>query len=116
MPTKLRTRCRHVGCPALTDHKTGYCDAHRAAADLRRGSSRDRGYTYRWEQARIQFLREHPLCAECERNGKVTAATVVDHIKDHKGNHDLFWNVNNWQPLCKHCHDRKTITENRPGR
>ena len=112
MPRKLRTPCRWPMCPGLTDHKTGYCEQHRSAADKRRGSARARGYTYRWEQARILFLREHPLCAECLRNGRVAAATVVDHIVDHKGDHDRFWNQDNWQSLCVECHNRKTMREN----
>ena len=112
MPTKPRRPCRQIGCPELTDHKTGYCDNHRSAADLRRGSARDRGYNYRWEQSRLLFLRSHPLCAECERNGRVTAATVVDHVVDHKGDHDRFWSVDNWQSLCAECHNRKTMREN----
>ena len=37
--------------------------------------------------------------------GLTEAATVVDHIKPHKGDYDLFWDESNWQSLCKHCHD-----------
>jgi 5-methylcytosine-specific restriction protein A len=36
---------------------------------------------------------------------------VVDHIIPHKGDKDLFWDSNNWQPLCKTCHDEKTARE-----
>ena len=39
-------------------------------------------------------------------------ATVVDHIIPHKGDMDIFWDEDNWQPLCKRCHDQKTATEN----
>jgi 5-methylcytosine-specific restriction protein A len=45
------------------------------------------------------------------KQGAYTPATVVDHIKPHKGNAILFWLVSNWQGLCKHCHDVKTATE-----
>lgn len=38
-------------------------------------------------------------------------ATVVDHIVPHCGNQQLFWDTDNWQPLCKKHHDRKTATE-----
>ncbi|WP_232215651.1 HNH endonuclease signature motif containing protein [Paracoccus sp. J55] len=31
-------------------------------------------------------------------------ATVVDHIKPHRGDQALFWNWNNWQALCTGCH------------
>lgn len=70
----------------------------------KRGSTQ-RGYGSRWQRARKIFLSQHPLCVYCERQGKVTAATVVDHIKPHKGDQELFWDTNNWQPLCKQCHD-----------
>jgi 5-methylcytosine-specific restriction enzyme A len=54
------------------------------------------------------FLNRHPLCAECARLGRLITATVVDHVQDHKGDLGLFWSEDNWQSLCKQCHDRKT--------
>lgn len=65
-----------------------------------------RGYGYRWQKARLTFLREHPLCAMCQRRGKVTPSTVVDHIVPHRGDQAKFWDTSNWQALCKPCHDR----------
>ena len=67
-----------------------------------------RGYGGKWQKARLQFLDQNPLCAQCQRDGCVTPATVVDHIVPHRGNQDLFWNRKNWQALCKACHDLKT--------
>ncbi len=74
-------------------------------ADQRRGSARERGYDSRWDKARRTFLTGHPLCVMCERDGRVTPATVVDHITPHRGDHALFWDQANWQPLCKPHHD-----------
>ena len=62
-------------------------------------------YGSRWRRARAAYLAEHPLCALCEAQGRVVAATVVDHIVPHKGDAALFWDVANWQPLCKRHHD-----------
>jgi 5-methylcytosine-specific restriction enzyme A len=62
-------------------------------------------YGYAWQQARAGFLAEHPLCCYCERVGKLTASTIVDHIVPHKGDVGLFWDQANWQALCKRCHD-----------
>lgn len=62
-------------------------------------------YGYRWEQARKAFLARHPLCADHQRLGHVVAATVVDHIKPHRGDPVLFWDQTNWQPLCTPCHN-----------
>lgn len=53
----------------------------------------------------------HPLCVQCAKQGKYVRATVVDHIIPHRGDQKLFWDQNNWQALCKSCHDKKTLTE-----
>lgn len=76
-----------------------------------RQSSTERGYGARWQKARVTFLRHNPLCTECKKIGRLTVATVVDHIEPHKGDQAMFWSVDNWQPLCKACHDRKTARE-----
>jgi len=31
-------------------------------------------------------------------------ATVVDHRIPHRGDKRLFWDRNNWEPLCASCH------------
>jgi 5-methylcytosine-specific restriction protein A len=62
-------------------------------------------YGYRWQQARIRYLRANPLCRYCDRQGRARPATVVDHVTPHRNDLELFWNVSNWQPLCKPCHD-----------
>jgi len=64
-----------------------------------------------WHRLRALQLAEHPLCAVCESAGTMTPATVVDHIKPHRGNADLFFDMDNLQSLCKQCHDRKTMKE-----
>lgn len=58
----------------------------------------------RWRKARSRHLSEHPLCEFCARQGYDTPATVVDHIKEHKGDYNLFWDAGNWQSLCARCH------------
>lgn len=71
-----------------------------------------RGYGYRWQQLRVQQLNREPLCAECERSGRVRSATQVDHIKPkHKGGTD---DPENLQSLCEPCHRRKTGMETSP--
>lgn len=72
-------------------------------------------YGRRWRQYREGFLAAHPLCIMCEKEGKVTAATVVDHIEDHKGNEVLFWDPANHQPLCKPHHDGDKQSETHKG-
>lgn len=78
---------------------------------IQRETATQRGYGGAWQRARLAYLQHHPLCVQCESEGKVTAASVVDHITPHKGDKGLFWDSNNWQALCKPCHSRKTAKE-----
>jgi 5-methylcytosine-specific restriction protein A len=81
--------------------------------DRQRPSAAGRGYDSRWRKVRACYLAEHPLCASCLGDGRLTAATVVDHVIAHGGDRQLFWDRNNWQALCKGCHDRKTGRDGR---
>lgn len=100
------------GCPVLLPMGVPRCAKHEKARHTRdrqrRGSAHQRGYTSRWRAHRARFLAEHPLCAPCERVGRTTPATVVDHIRAHKGDEDLFWDEENHQASCKPCHDART--------
>ena len=112
-PVVVKRPCSWPGCPVLVDR--GRCEMHRRqerkAIDERRGSAHERGYDHRWQRARAAYLREHPLCVHCRKQGRVTAASVVDHIKPHKGNKALFWDQGNWQGLCVKHHNQKTNSE-----
>lgn len=108
MPKKPRRPCRHPGCPNLCDSGV-YCKEHNQySSDRMRGGAAERGYDAEWRVERKRFLREHPLCVECMKTGKLRAATVVDHIIPHRGDKRLFWDRRNWQALCKDCHGYKT--------
>ena len=120
MPERIPTPCRKPGCPATTTERQGYCPQHRRPppsreqrrqSDRKRPNAYRRGYGRDWSKARRLFLQDEPLCRRCAERGLLVAATVVDHITPHKGSAALFWNRDNWQPLCKRCHDRKTVSE-----
>lgn len=106
MPTKPKKPCKHPGCPRLTNER--YCDQHAKLHINDRANAFDRGYNSRWQKASKRFLLKNPFCLECERNRILKPATIVDHIKPHRGDKALFWDESNWQSLCKRCHDRKT--------
>ena len=111
MPKAPLRPCRYPGCPALCAPGQVFCPEHIAlSTDRVRGGADARGYNAKWRKARLAFLRQHPLCAECMKEGRLTPATVVDHIRPHRGDQALFWDMANWQSLCKDCHDRKTGT------
>lgn len=69
----------------------------------------------RWKRTRIAHLRSCPLCVMCKAQGYTTAATVVDHIKAHKGDVDLFFDPDNLQSLCKLHHDSVKQAEEKGG-
>lgn len=58
---------------------------------------------------RAQVLREEPLCRPCDEAGRVTAATIADHItpKAEGGTDDR----SNYQGICHPCHVAKTAAE-----
>ena len=71
-----------------------------------------RGYGRQHRSLREKLLRQEALCRLCQQKTppRVTAATIADHIVSiAKGGavHD----INNLQPLCLECHQRKTIEE-----
>jgi 5-methylcytosine-specific restriction enzyme A len=60
-------------------------------------------------ERRKRWLREHPLCVECEKADRVTAATVPDHIVALvNGGPDT---EDNLQSLCEECHRKKTARD-----
>lgn len=76
----------------------------------------ERGYGGRWQRERLRFLHANPLCVMCLNEGRVTPATVVDHIIPHKGDQTLMWDSeNNWQPLCKPHHDSDKQSQDKGG-
>lgn len=111
MPYKPNTPCKHLGCPKLVPSGERYCVDHKELHKDEIRSAASRGYDRRWQKARLLFLKANPLCVKCMEAGVYTKATVVDHIVPHRGDQKLFWDKNNWQALCKKCHDKKTGRE-----
>ena len=68
-----------------------------------------------WKALRLRHLQSSPLCVMCNAIGKTVGATVVDHVKPHKGVESLFFNPLNLQSLCKTCHDSAKQTLEKSG-
>lgn len=110
MPMLPKRPCPVAGCPVL-----GFCAQHQRPRveqprprlyDDRRGSSTARGYSYKWQQMRKQYIALHPVCVKC---GRPSAA--VDHIIPRRaGGAD---DERNYQALCHACHSKKTAVERR---
>lgn len=126
MPTAAPKPCKKPGCRSLTT-LGAYCFDHakliKQQAEVKRESSTQRGYGYRWQQTSKGFLRAHPLCqcSECKEGElQLKPSNVVDHIIPHKGDMVLFWDRSNWMAMNESCHNKKTAREDggfghRPG-
>lgn len=119
MPT-LKKLCNYPGGCGNYAIDGDYCPGHKAQIEARRearknnrerdrgrASASARGYDARWKRIRAIILAREPVCVICRLN----PATEVDHIKPlaEGGTHE----VKNLQPLCKSCHSKKTVRENR---
>lgn len=62
--------------------------------------------TARWQLLRSAQLLKQPLCERCDRDGRVTPATVVHHRRAHKGDQALFFDPTNLSSSCAPCHDQ----------
>lgn len=83
----------------------------------RRGPSSRYGYDYAWTRLRDRHAREHPLCEECWRLGRVEPMADVDHVLPFHGRDDpRRLDPSNLRSLCKSCHRRKTLDDARRAR
>src|SRR5688572_24601320 len=88
--------CLERGCPTLVrnaircaTHQQTHVARHAAADLLRRGSARERGYDTAWEKVREIHLAEHPICQDCEAEGRTNATDLdVDHVVPFNGKAD----------------------------
>lgn len=67
--------------------------------------------TARWRKLRDAHKWSNPLCVYCLEQEIVQEVEVVDHIKPHRGDMDLFWDPSNLQSLCKAHHDGRKQRE-----
>lgn len=122
MPNSAPKPCRRPGCRELVYGGGNWCDSHRkervvpgSFSDRHRGSRHARGYGSQWDKLRKRILeRDCGLCLVCQAEGRLTAATMVDHIinKAAGGTDD----EENLQSICRECHVEKTAREARRGR
>lgn len=120
-PRRPGVPCKAPMCPEVIPAGSGgYCERHKAQAprySQTRGQRRpgaeeqdDFHNSKRWRRFREWHLAQNPLCIECEKAGRVEAATIVDHIVPiSEGGEEM--SSDNAQSLCKSCHSKKTNAE-----
>ena len=111
--------CAYPGCGLLV-RGASHCARHAPIMEARRAEYMKRTHkqynkrrdasdsfykTKAWVSFRRLVLMESPLCVECERVGRVTAAVILDHIKPLKTHPGLALERSNVRPLCRHCHN-----------
>ncbi|WP_314407369.1 HNH endonuclease [Pseudomonas kuykendallii] len=112
--------CCHAGCGRLIANGS-YCAVHQVAAEERRAAQlkaankrynrtrdeSDKFYsTVAWRNFRNYYLIVNPLCVDCEADGVIEPAKVVDHIKPFKEHPELALDESNMRGLCR-AHDNR---------
>ncbi|MGM9641465.1 MAG: HNH endonuclease [Faecousia sp.] len=107
MPTKPKRPCSYPGCPNLTDEQ--YCADHAAVArrqynKYQRDPDINKKYGRAWKRIRDRHISQHPLCEECEKQGRLVPAEEVHHKKpiSQGGTHAR----DNLMSLCRSCHTK----------
>lgn len=63
-----------------------------------------------WRKLRENYMHNHPLCEECLKEGRVTAAEDIHHknspFKGKTINYALLLDEKNLEAVCKPCHQR----------
>ncbi len=125
MPYSPRPHCSTAGCPNYAQH-SGRCDAHYRAAEARRGTAAERGYSgRRWRSARRTVLKLDPICT-CDADdhghapfGCMRLSTDADHYPASRkaliaaGARDPD-NPGHLRGLCHSCHSHSTA-KHQPG-
>jgi 5-methylcytosine-specific restriction protein A len=112
VPSAAKRWC--AGSPSCRNFasKDGRCPDHQRSKERTSSEGWHHLYSAAWQRYRRAYLQAHPLCVLCRlRDGTLTPARIVDHVRPHRGDHDRFWDPDNHQAVCKPCHDRKTATE-----
>lgn len=100
---------RVAAAPARVQTVSGYGSGFSRAEGL---SSTARGYGQDWRRVRERILAAEPLCRFCAADGRVTAATDVDHIEPFTGLRDpRRLDPSNLRPLCRPCHMSRTAAQ-----
>ena len=108
MPYAPRPICRYPGCNCRAAAGSGYCEEHKELMDKqynRYARKEDpKKYGRSWRKIRVQYIREHPLCECCLKEGRAVLAEEVHHILPtlRGGTHDK----SNLMSLCKSCHNK----------
>lgn len=112
MPNKPKRPCSSPGCPKLTDGR--FCEEHtkqeaRRYEKFDRDPATRRRYGRAWKRIRDRYIAAHPLCEQCQKEGRITPAQEIHHVLPLScgGTHS----EDNLMALCKPCHSAITAKD-----
>ncbi len=120
MPQKLKTPCNQRSCRRAARGR--YCEEHAhlvsyRPADQRRGTSAQRGYDSAWRRLRQWYVRQHPFCEDCLKDGIYTTTLIeVDHVVPIDVRPDLRLDSNNLRSRCRRHHQLKSLEDRKKYR
>lgn len=112
-----KTKCAVSICREYVELPNRYCAKHKGNAD--KTYNREVRYnkdnikyarfyaSSQWRKARRSKLAQQPLCEECLREGKITAATIVHHMTELKDDWNKRLDADNLESICQDCHNKK---------
>lgn len=113
MPSAAPRPCTHPGCGVLVRDGTGRCPKHPKPAWVKKATAAKRITGRKLQRMRAELFEREPLCRPCRHAGRVTLATMRDHILAlEEGGTDTDDNV---QPICHACHAAKSDAERARG-
>lgn len=107
MPHKPLKPCKYPGCPKLT--KGSYCDEHKGLVaksynKYSRSPDHAKKYGKSWRKVRERYVKKHPLCEKCLKEGRYVPVKEVHHILPiSKGGTN---EESNLMSLCRSCHNK----------
>ena len=112
-----KIKCAVSICREYVELPDRYCEKHKGNADktynreVRYNKDNVRYARFyassAWRKARRIKLAQQPLCEECLREGKITAATIVHHMIELKDDWNKRLDADNLESICQDCHNKK---------
>ena len=115
MPSIPSSQCDEFQCKAPSVKGSRYCMAHTPskAPTVERQAFNAQYKKAAWQSIRTRQLSSEPLCAACKVEGRITAASHVDHVFPWAAIGPHAFTRNLWQSLCPECHGIKSGLEKR---
>jgi 5-methylcytosine-specific restriction protein A len=112
VPYKPPSPCAYPGCPKLTSGR--YCTEHQKQVNshynhFQREPETSKRYGAAWRRIRDRYIKEHPLCELCKKEGRLVPAEIVYHVLplSEGGTND----TRNLMSLCESHHSSIHLSE-----